>query len=75
MNTLLNGSNLITRVFNTCNKYQLSILTNLCDKQYVRQKINPMYTKEDGIVDSLRYLAIALDKESRAKINDLLSTL
>ena len=72
-NKLTSENNLITRVVNTCNRNNISFVSSLCNKQYIRKHTAPQFIENDGIVDTLRYLTSNLDNESRTIINYILS--
>ena len=72
-NNLESKNNLISRVFSTCNINQMSFVNSLCNKQYINEHTAPRFIENDGIVDSLRYLAENLDNESRILMNQILS--
>ena len=67
------GRSLISRVISTCNSNNMSIVNSLCNNQYIKQYTNPKFSDNDGIADSLRYLATNPDNEARAMMNALLS--
>ena len=66
--------NLVYRAINICNKYNISFTQTLCDEKYVRGKnIFNQFTENDGIIDTVRYLARNLDNNNRHLINLILS--
>ena len=65
--------NLIGRVKNTCNEFNLSFVKIICERHYVKNNFKQSFSKNDGLVDSIETLACNLNKENRDMINALLS--
>ena len=65
--------NLVARAFSTCNKYNMSFISSLCDKRYSKQYFHLDDNENDGITDTIRYLSGNLDYNSRVMINAILS--
>ena len=65
--------NLVRRVLNTCNKYNLSLVKCLCEHNYIYHSFRKITGDNDGISDTVEYLLSNLTDESREQINMLLS--
>ena len=65
--------NLVHRVLNSCNKYNLSLVMCLCDSKYLSYKFRQIGGENDGVSDSVDYLLSNFTDEARAQINMLLS--
>ena len=65
--------NLVHRVLNSCDKYNLSLVKCLCESKYLSYSFRQIYGVGDGISDTVGYLLFNLTDETRAQINLLLS--
>ena len=74
---LAGHTNLLSRVQETCMKYNVSFLRYVLDKSYankVKSDIRKQYCEPDGLTDSVRQLLISRDPYDRRLLNMLLKS-
>ena len=74
---LAGHTNLLSRVQETCMKYNVSYLRYVLDKSYankVKSDIRKQYCEPDGLTDSVRQLLISRDPYDRRLFNMLLKS-